>query len=69
MPCPSHPPRLDHSKYNHDDQIKEDEMGGACSTHESEEDCIQGTDGKARGNKPLGGYRRRWEDIIKMDLK
>jgi hypothetical protein len=41
----------------------------ARSTHGSEEDFIQGTDGKDKGNKPLRKYRRRWEDIIKMDLR
>ena len=25
--------------------------------------------GKRNGRKPLGGYRHRWEDNIKMDLQ
>jgi hypothetical protein len=25
--------------------------------------------GKTEGKKPLGRYRRRWEDYIKMDIK
>jgi hypothetical protein len=30
------------------DQLKEDEMGRACSTHGGEEECIQDSSGKAR---------------------
>ena len=30
------------SKYNSGDQIKEDEMGGACGTYGGDEKCIQG---------------------------
>jgi hypothetical protein len=39
------------------------------STHEGEETCIQGFGGKPEGNRPLERPRRRWEDIMKMDLK
>jgi hypothetical protein len=28
------------TKYNSNDQVKEDEMGGACSMHEEGEECI-----------------------------
>jgi hypothetical protein len=28
------------SKYNYNDQVKKDEMGGACSTNRGEEECI-----------------------------
>jgi hypothetical protein len=28
------------SKYNQNNQIKKDEMGGACSTNGGEEECI-----------------------------
>jgi hypothetical protein len=38
-------------------KIKEDEMGGACSTLFFE------------GARPLGSPGRRWEDNIKMDLR
>jgi len=30
------------SKYNSGDQIKEDEMGGACGTYGGDEKCVQG---------------------------
>jgi hypothetical protein len=50
-----------------DDHIKEDEIGGVCRT--------QGTDkkdfffGKPEWERPLGRYRRSWEDNIKIELK
>jgi hypothetical protein len=36
--------------YNQNDQVKEDEMVRACSTHGFEEECIYDFDGKARRN-------------------
>jgi hypothetical protein len=48
-------------------QIKKDEMGGACSTNGEEEKCI--LVGKAEGKRPLGRPRWRWVDNIKMDLR
>jgi hypothetical protein len=38
-------------------------MGGACSTHGGEEECVQGFGGKPEGKKPLGETRRRWADL------
>jgi hypothetical protein len=35
------------------------EMGGACSTHEREEKCVQNLDGKPEGKRPLGRPRYR----------
>jgi hypothetical protein len=35
------------SKYNKNYQIKEDEMGRICGTHEGEEKCIQVLGGNA----------------------
>jgi hypothetical protein len=55
------------TEYYQDDQIKEDKVGGTCSTH--------GGDGykilfsKPEGKRPLGTPRSRWEDNIKLDLK
>jgi hypothetical protein len=37
-----------HNKYNYNDQVKKDEMGGACSTNRGEEECIYDIGGKAR---------------------
>jgi len=34
-----------------------------------EERRIQGFGGKTEGKKPLGRPKRRWEDIIKIDLQ
>jgi hypothetical protein len=39
-------------------------MVRACSSHGSEEACVQG---KPEG--AVGGRRRRWEDIVKMDRR
>jgi hypothetical protein len=35
-------------KYYLADQIKENEVGGKCGTHERGEECVQGFDGKSR---------------------
>jgi hypothetical protein len=34
--------------YNQSDQVKEDEISKACSTHGGEEECVQGFGGKIR---------------------
>jgi hypothetical protein len=44
-------------------------VGGACSTNGGEKECIQDFGGKARGKRPLGRPRSRWEDNIRMDLR
>ena len=46
------------------DQLKKNEMGGACGTHGGQEKCIQGYCGRADGKRPGG----RWDDNTKMDL-
>jgi hypothetical protein len=50
-------------------QVKKDEMGGACSTNGGEDECIEDMVGKPEGNKPLGRSRPRWVDNIKVDLR
>jgi hypothetical protein len=55
-------------QYYSGDQIKEDEMGGACSTHGRDEKCIQYFGGKPEG-KRLGRPRCTWEDNIRMELR
>jgi hypothetical protein len=53
---------------NQNDQVKEDEMGMACSTYEKRN--AYGTlVGKPERNRPLRRSRRRWEYGIKMDLR
>jgi hypothetical protein len=36
------------------DQVKEDEMGRACSTHEDKRNACRDLVGKLEGRKPLG---------------
>jgi hypothetical protein len=57
--------------YYSGDQIKKNEVGGACSTYGGGERCIQDFGGETwpEGRKPLEILRRRWEDNIKMDLQ
>ena len=52
------------NQYYSGDQIRKNEMGGACGTHGGQEKCIQGYCGKADGLRPRG----RWDDNTKMDL-
>jgi hypothetical protein len=42
-------------------------VGGACGIPGRGEECIQGSDGKAK-MKELGRPRHRWEDGIRVDL-
>jgi hypothetical protein len=50
-------------------QVKEYEMGRACSTHRRDKECIQDFVGKPQRKRPLEKPRHEWEDIIKMDLE
>lgn len=47
-------------------QMIEYKMGGACSTHGTDEKCIQNLNGKTASKK---SFRRRLEDNIKMKLE
>jgi hypothetical protein len=47
------------NKHNQSDQVKEDEMGRACSTNRGEEECIY----------DIGGKARRKETILKWILE
>jgi hypothetical protein len=49
--------------------VKEDEMGGECSTNGEKRNAYRILVGKPEGNRPLGRPRRRWKDNIKMDLR
>jgi hypothetical protein len=46
------------------DEVKKDEMGGACNTHGRDEICIQILVRKPEGKSPLGRPRHRWEMIL-----
>jgi hypothetical protein len=43
-------------------------VGGACGTHGNGAESVQGFGGKARRKETTGRPRRRWEDVIRMDL-
>jgi hypothetical protein len=57
------------NKYNSGDQVKKNEMGGACGTNGRRERCVQGFDGETLFKRPLGRPRLSREDNIKMDLQ
>jgi hypothetical protein len=57
------------SKYYYADQIKENEVGGACGTHGRGENVYGVLMGKPEGKRPLGRPRRGWDDGIRMDLR
>jgi len=44
-------------------------MTRASRTHGRDEKCIQNSVGKPEGERPLGRFRRRWENYIKMNVK
>jgi hypothetical protein len=47
--------------------MREDEMGGKCSTHGRDEKWYKILVGKPEGKRPLRIHKRRWEDNIRMD--
>jgi hypothetical protein len=51
------------------DHVKEDEMGGARSTHWRNEYRIKNLVGKPEWKTPLGRPRCRWSENIRMDLR
>jgi hypothetical protein len=56
------------SKYNENDQVKEDEMGREYNTNGAKMNAYRILMGKLEGKRPLGRPRRRWVNNIKMDL-
>jgi hypothetical protein len=57
------------SKYNQKDQVKEDEMGRACSMNREKRNACRLLVGNPEGKRPLGRPRRRWVDNIKMEFR
>jgi hypothetical protein len=55
--------------YYYGDQIKEDEMGGACNTHGRDEKCIQISVRKPVKKKLFERNSSRWKDKIRTGLK
>jgi hypothetical protein len=51
------------------DQVKEDEMGRACSTNGEKRNAYRLLVGMPKGKTSLGKPRRTWVDNIKMDLR
>jgi hypothetical protein len=47
-------------------QVKEGEMGRACSTNGATRNAYRILVGKPEGKRPLRRPRRRWEDSIKI---
>jgi hypothetical protein len=54
---------------NKHDQVKEYEMGRACSTNGATRNAYRVLVGKPEGKRPLGRPRRRWVDNIEIDLR
>jgi hypothetical protein len=48
--------------------VKEDEMGRACSLNEENRNACRILVGNPEGKRPAGRPRRRWVDSIKIDL-
>jgi hypothetical protein len=48
------------------DQIKKNEMGGACGKYGERRGVYRVLVGEPEGKKPLGRPRFRWEDNIKI---
>ena len=56
-------------QFNSVDQIKKNEMGGACSLYGGKESCIQDFGGgDLKEEDQLGRPRRRRKGLIKLDL-
>jgi hypothetical protein len=51
------------------DQIKKNDMGGACSTNGKKRGTYRSLVGKPEGKRSLERLRRGWEDNIKTDLQ
>jgi hypothetical protein len=53
----------------HNDQVKDDDMGRACSTNGEKGNAYRLLVGKSEGKRPLGRPTRTYVDNIKLDLK
>jgi hypothetical protein len=56
------------AKYNQNNQVEEDEMGGAYSTNGEEWKAYRLWVGKPKGTRTLGRPRHMWVDNIRVDL-
>jgi hypothetical protein len=53
-------------KYNLNDHVKKDYMGGVCSTNREKRNAYRILVRKPEGKRPLGIPKRRWVDNIKL---
>jgi hypothetical protein len=44
-------------------------MGRECSTHRAKRNACRNLVGRQEGKKPVGRYRSRWEDNIKIEVR
>jgi hypothetical protein len=56
-------------KFNLNNYVEEDELGGACSTNGEKRNAYRLLVGKPEGKRPLGRPRRRCVDNIRTDLE
>jgi hypothetical protein len=56
-------------EYYYDEQVKEDEIDGACSTPGRGENCINTLVGKSEGKRLVGRPRHRREKNIRVYLR
>jgi hypothetical protein len=56
-------------KYDWDDKVKEDEMGGGACKHAEVRNLYAILVKKTDDKRPLGAPRHGWEDNTKTDLK
>jgi hypothetical protein len=50
-------------------ELKENEMGKACSMNGEQRNAYRTLVGKSEGKRPLGRLRHGWVDNIKIDLR
>ena len=72
-PCKTPKPKYQYTsvlliKYYSSDQIKKNEMGGACAPYEDRKGGYRVLMGRHEEKIPLGRPRHRWENNFKMDL-
>jgi hypothetical protein len=57
------------AKHNENDQVKEDEMGRACSRTGDKRNAYGILVGKPEGKRSLGRPRRKWVDNIEINFR
>jgi hypothetical protein len=49
--------------------MKEDKMGGSCSTHENDDKCCSVWPENLKGRKiPYGRWMHKWKKNVRMDV-